>query len=126
MKLCAMLCGSLDGRGIWGRMDARLCMAELLHCSPETITALLISYKWNLLIHVRLFAAPWTLSCQAPLSMEFSRQKYWRCLPFPSPGNLPNQGIEPRYAALQVDSLSSELPGKPIHLLYSNTNKKFN
>ena len=44
MKLYSILCGSLDGRGIWGRMDACLCMAELLHFSPETITALLIGY----------------------------------------------------------------------------------
>ena len=40
-----MLCGSLDGRGVWGRMDTGMCMAESLHCSPENITALLISYN---------------------------------------------------------------------------------
>ena len=98
-------------------MDAGKCMAESFHCSPETITALLISYKWNLLIHVRLFAAPWTLSCQAPLSMEFSRQKYWRCLPFPSPGNLPNQGIEPTFLALPALAggfFTSAQSGKPF------------
>ena len=39
-----MLCGSLDGRGVWGRMDTCICMAESLHCLPETITALLIGY----------------------------------------------------------------------------------
>ena len=39
-----MLCGSLDGRGVWGRMDTCIFMAESLHCSPETITALLIDY----------------------------------------------------------------------------------
>ena len=39
-----MLCGSLDGRGVWGRMDTCICMAESLRCSPETITTLLISY----------------------------------------------------------------------------------
>ena len=48
-------------------------------------------------------ATPWTVACQAPLSMGFSRQKYWSRLPFPSPGNLPNPGIEPRSPALQVD-----------------------
>ena len=39
-----MLCGSLDGREVWGRMDSCMCVAESLHCSPETITALLTSY----------------------------------------------------------------------------------
>ena len=60
-----------------------------------------------------------TVADQAPLSMEFSRQKYWNGLPFPPPGDLPNPGIEPRFPALQVDSSSSELPGKPkvaIHI----------
>ena len=46
--------------------------------------------------------------------MEFSRQKYWSGLPFPSPGDLPNLGIEPRSLALQTDSLPSELWGKPL------------
>ena len=56
---------------------------------------------------------PWTVAYQAPLSMEFSRQEYWSGLPFPSPGDLPDPGIEPRSPALQADSLLSELPGKP-------------
>ena len=43
MELCSMLCGSLDGMGVWGRMDTCVCMAESLHCSPETSTTLLIS-----------------------------------------------------------------------------------
>ena len=47
----------------------------------------------------------------APLSMEFSRQEYWSGLPFPSPGDLPDPGIEPRSPALQADSLPSESPG---------------
>ena len=48
------------------------------------------------------------------LSMEFSRQEYWSGLPFPSPGDLPDPGIEPRSPTLQADSLPSEPPGKPI------------
>ena len=44
MKLCSMLCGNLDGRGVWGRMDTCICMAESLCCSPETITIMLISF----------------------------------------------------------------------------------
>ena len=48
-----------------------------------------------MLSHVGLFATPWTVTCQAPLSMGFFRQEYWNGLPFPSPGNLPDAGIEP-------------------------------
>ena len=51
--------------------------------------------------------------CQAPLFMGFSRQEYWNGLSFPSPGDLPDLGIEPRSPALQVDSLPTELQGKP-------------
>ena len=57
---------------------------------------------------VRLFATPWTVSRQAPLSMGFFRQEYWSGFPFPSPGDLPNLGIEPGSPALQADALSSE------------------
>ena len=57
---------------------------------------------------VRLFVTPWTVARQAPLSMRFSRQKYWSGLPFPSPGYLPNSGIKPGSRALQADALSSE------------------
>ena len=51
---------------------------------------------------------PWTVTHQASLSMGFSRQEYWSRLPFPSPGDLPNPGIELRSAALQADSLPTE------------------
>ena len=67
--------------------------------------------------HVRLFAIPWTVAYQAPLSMEFSRREYWSGLPFPSPGDLPNPGIEPRCPALQADALPSELPGKRLSVI---------
>ena len=65
------------------------------------------------LSHVRLFATPWTVACQAPPSMESSRQGYWSGLPFPSPGDVPDPEIEAGSPALQVDSLPSEPPGKP-------------
>ena len=52
---------------------------------------------------------PWTVACQTPLSMGFSRQEYWSGLPFPSPGDLPDPGIEPGAPALQADSLPTEL-----------------
>ena len=54
-------------------------------------------------------ATPWTVACQAPLSMGFSSQDYWSGLPFPSPGDLPNPGIEPRSPALQAKSSPTEL-----------------
>ena len=56
----------------------------------------------------RLFGTPWTAALQAPLSMGFSRQEYWSGLPFPSPGDLPDPGIEPISPVLQADSLPVE------------------
>ena len=61
---------------------------------------------------VRLFVTTWTVPHQAPLSMGFSRQEYWSGLSFPSPGDLPDPGIEPGSPALQADTLISEPPGK--------------
>ena len=77
------------------------------------ISGLLITSELHLksLSHVQLFATPWTVAHQAPLSMGFSRQEYWSGLPFPSPGDLPDPGIEPRSPALQADALPSELKG---------------
>ena len=57
---------------------------------------------------------PWTGACQAPL--ECPRREYWSSLPFPSPGDLPNPGMEPRFSPLQADSLSTEPPGKPCRM----------
>ena len=68
--------------------------------------------KVKSLSHVRLFATPWTVAYQVPPSMGFSRQEYWSGLPFPSPGNLPNPGIEPGSPTFQADALNSEPPGK--------------
>ena len=67
---------------------------------------------WNLAAHaqllscVQLFATPWAIACQAPLSMTFSSQEYWSALPVPSPGDLPKPGIKPASPALQVNSSS--------------------
>ena len=63
------------------------------------------------LSRIRLFATPWTIAHQAPRSMGFSRQEYWSGLPFPSPGDLPDLGIEPRSPALEADALTSEPQG---------------
>ena len=65
---------------------------------------------------VQLFAIPQTVTCLAPLFMAFSKQEYWNGLPFPSPEDLPDPGIEPRSPALQADSLPSESPGKVMHI----------
>ena len=68
--------------------------------------------KVKSLSHVWLFETPWTVPHQAHLSMGFSRQEYWSELPFPSPGDLPDPGIEPGSLALQAETLTSEPPGK--------------
>ena len=60
------------------------------------------------------FATPRTLSLQAPLSMKFPREEYRSGLPFPSPRDLPDPGIESMSPVLQADSLLSEPPGKPL------------
>ena len=70
--------------------------------------------KVKSLSRVRLFAIPWTVAYQAPPSMGFSRQECWSGLPFPSPGDLSNPGVEPRSPALQADALPSEPPGNGI------------
>ena len=70
-----------------------------------------VKVKW--LSCVRLFVTPWTVAYQAPPSMGFSRQECRSGLPFSSPGDLPNPGIEPGSPALQADVLPSEPPGKP-------------
>jgi len=66
---------------------------------------------------------PWVVARQASLSLGFPRQEYWSGLPFPSPGDLPDPGIEPISPALQADSLLTEPPGNPGTLL--RTSKSF-
>ena len=82
---------------------------------PQTlITLVLLTFQCYSLSCVRLFVIPRTGAHQASLSVEFSRQKYWNVLPFPSPGDLLGQGIKPCSPALQADSLLTEPPGKPL------------
>ena len=69
--------------------------------------------KVKSLSRVLRFATLWTVAYQAPPSMGFSRQESWSGLPFPSPGDLPDPGMEPGSPALRADALSSEPPGKP-------------
>ena len=84
----------------------------LLHCRWILYQ---LSYQGSpkSLSRVRLFATPWTITHQAPLSRAFSRPEYWSGLPCPPPGDLPNPEIEPRRPISQADSLQFEPPGKP-------------
>ena len=87
---------------------------EMLTSLTMTLLFLFITFlplKWSevkSLSHVQLFVIPWTVAHQAPLSIGFSRQEYWSGLPFPSPGDGPNSGLEPGSPAFQADALTSE------------------
>ena len=88
----------------------------LLRAKCKSQKMFVSSYLWvrvcYSLSHVLLFATPWTVSHQAPLSMKFSRKEYWSELPFPSPGDLPDPGIKLWSPALQGETLWSEPLGK--------------
>ena len=74
---------------------------------------------------VRLSETLWTVACQSPLTMGFPRQEYWSGLPFPSPGDLPDPGIEPASPALSGRFVTPEPPGKPKStMLQLKTNKQ--
>ena len=98
-------------------MDCSMPGLPVRHQLPEFTQSHVTPHKDAplLLLFFRLFATPWTVARQAPLSMEFSRQEYQSALPFPSPQDLPNPGIQPGSPGsrtLQADSLLSEPPGK--------------
>ena len=78
-------------------------------CCSMGIRAMLLSSCFS---HVWLFVTPWIVAHQAPLSMGFPRQEYWCGLPFPSPGDLPEPGIEPASSALAGKFFTMEPPGK--------------
>ena len=110
-------------------MECSNCLVQLHHFTyMETVAA---SDKAEVTIHPsfprivpfyayccclvgKSFVTPWTIARQAPLSMGFPRQEYWSGLPFASPGNLPDPGIEPTSPALQADSLSLSHQGNPF------------
>ena len=88
--------------------------AEITCCMSTTDTCIILSH-W-----VVWLATPWTIACQVPLPMGFSSQEYWSRLPFPSPGDIPNPGIEPAYPptpALAGILFTTEPPEKPGHSL---------
>ena len=97
---------SLRPREVRGLVQNHTARDEVLESSFSSSSVQSLS-------RVQLFETPWTVACHAPLSIEFFRHQYWSELPFLSPGDLPDPGIEPRSPALQVDSLPSEPPGKP-------------
>ena len=74
-----------------------------------------VKVKVKSLSRVRLFATPWTVAYDAPLSIRFSRQEYWSGLPFPSPQNLPDPGIKPASPELACKFFTTEPPGKPLN-----------
>ena len=93
-KVATQLCGFWMMRPCWG-VRPRECQRSLL--LPNHLPSFLLFFSRSVMSDS---AAPWTTACRAPLSMRFLRQEYWSGLPFPSPGCLPNPGIEPTSPAL--------------------------
>ena len=63
------------------------------------------------------FVTPWTVACQVPLFVEFSRQEYWSGLPFSSPRDHPDSGIKPAFSAIEGGFFTTEPPGQPIYVI---------
>ena len=93
---------------LWAKWEVWNFLANFVITSMSSLNV-----NVKLLSCVRLFATPWTVAYQGPLSMGFPRQEYCSGWPFPFPRDLPNPGIEPRSPALRADALPSEPPGKP-------------
>ena len=103
---------SLVGYSPWGHKRVKHNWAtKHVHMHSEPVKSL---------SHVWLFASPWTVAHQAPPPMGISRQEYWRGVPLPSPGDLPDPGTEPSSRSLQADALPYEPPGTFPHYLPIN------
>ena len=110
---------------VWNRVSFSMKSAGVTTQFGRHSVPAYLNRKWvKLLSRVRLFATPWTVAYQAPQSMEFSRQEYWSGLPFPSPGDLPNPGIEPGSPALQGDALKAPWNDSVIPLVWKNFGKR--
>ena len=96
----------------------QIIKSKCLKFKSKCLKTLALKMKVKSLSRVQLFATPWTVAYQALTSMGFSRQECWNGLPFPSPGDLPNPGIEPRPPEVQADTLPSEPPGNPSNKLW--------
>ena len=101
----------LYGVPVSGSFQNQVC--HIYYGDAKTLLLLLFSCFSS----VCLCETLWTVARQAPLSVEFSRQEYWSGWPFPSPGDLPDTGIEAGSPALQAESLPSESPEKPPNTL---------
>ena len=99
------------GKIFWGKMKNLMVLSLGIHMLCPSLHKV----KVKSLSQVRLSATPWTVAHQASPSMGFSRQEYWSGVPFPSPGDLPHPGTNPRSPALQADALPSEPPEKPTN-----------
>ena len=95
----------LKGKQRRMRISMEKCLMFILKKMQTSLTNKRV-WTWKSLSRVQLFATPWTVAHQAPLSMEFSRAEYWSGLPFPSPGDLPNPGIKPKSPTLLMDSFT--------------------
>ena len=106
--------------------SVRVSLSHLVTCELCRTRAALCVQS---LSHVRRFATPWTVACQAPLSVGFSRRERWSGLPFPPPGDLPDPGTESvtyLSPALQEDSLLLSHQGSPIFsIVYIKKNTLF-
>ena len=109
----------MDG-GAWSRLLSMGSQRVRHDWETSLILTLNLSTKVNYISSVcwvtescLTLVMPWTVACQAPLSIGFSRQEYWSGLPFPSPGNLLDPGIEPRSPALEADSFTVWVTREP-------------
>ena len=104
---------------MWPSVTGFFYLAKCFPVSSMSVHVLIFHsfYGWIMCVWVTqscpTLVIPWTVTCQSPLSMGFSRQEYWSGLSFSPPGDFPNPRIEPRSPTLQVDSLPTEPPGKP-------------
>ena len=116
LHICMCVCFKLHN---WEFYSCFWDLFNLSYAWRPALRVLISRVKWKVkwLSRVQLVATPWTVAHQAPLPMGFSRQEFWRGLPFPSPGHLPNPGIKPGSPTLQVDSLPSVPPGKPRYFM---------
>ena len=91
------------------------CLRNLILFSIVAVPVYILTNSACVLSRIRLSVTLWTVARQAPLSMGFLKQEYWRGLPFPPPGDLPDPGIEPASTALAAEFFTTEPPGKPNH-----------
>ena len=123
-----LLCNTILGKSFLNEVLTLICfkikLYFLLNASLETYKSLsyeVICQKSDIplcgwpqsLSSVQLFTTSWMVAFQAPLLWEFSRQEYWSGLPFPTPGNLPDPGIESTSPALAGEFFTTVPPGKP-------------